>query len=986
MDLPNPEVTPATLAERVVTAPRLSAPETARQGLDGWLAEIAQTPAAAALKQVLAERPNVRALLEGIADGSSYLWELACADPDRLVALLDTDPESRLKAVIAGVTTAVAVSDDEVMRQLRRMKAEGALLIALADIGGVWPITRVIAALTELADAAVAAAVRHLLTDAAARGRYHLADPARPEVGSGYILLAMGKMGSGELNYSSDIDLIVFYDAAAATLAPGVEPSPFYVRLTQRLIKLLQERTADGYVFRTDLRLRPDPGSTQIAVSTAAALDYYESVGQNWERAAMIKARPCGGDTAAGEALLRSLSPFIWRKYLDFAAVADIHAMKRQIHAYRGHDQIAVEGHNIKLGRGGIREIEFFVQTQQLVAGGRHPELRGRRTLDMLETLAEGEWIDPVARQDLAAAYCFLRSVEHRLQMVADEQTHQLPGDREGLERFAHFLGYDGRDAFADALLPHLRKVQQHYATLFESAPAQEAEQRGLNFPPEADDRDTLEKLASMGFKQPLEVSTLVRSWLAGSHRSLKGSAGRQQLAELVPILIPHFARSSNPNAAVLAFDRFLGALQAAGRLLSLLRQNPDLISLFALVLGTAPRLADGLAQFPEVMDAVIDPSFFGALPEEAELALGLNRSLQQAGSYEDFLDRIRIFAQEHMFLVGTRILSGTVSAEQAGEAFARLADTLIRSLHGAIDEEFVKRHGRVRGQETAILALGKLGGREMTATSDLDLIVIYDFDANHPESDGPRGLYGAQYFTRLTQRLINALTAQTNYGVLYQVDMRLRPSGRAGPLATQLDGFASYQETEAWTWEHLALTRARVVSASPAFAARIESVIHAVLMRPRDARAVAGDVVEMRRAIAQEKGDDKRWDLKYAAGGLIDIEFIAQYLQLVHAAAAPEILDTSTARVFDKAWRLGLLSTEDAEVLRPAVRLYHDLTQVLRLCLPGLFDPKAAAPGLVGLLARAADVPDFATLDATVTETEAKVRKSFERILGEAP
>ena len=289
-------------------------------------------------------------------------------------------------------------------------------------------------------------------------------------------------------------------------------------------------------------------------------------------------------------------------------------------------------------------------------------------------------------------------------------------------------------------------------------------------------------------------------------------------------------------------------------------------------------------------------------------------------------------------------------------------------------------------GQDTAIVALGKLGGREMTATSDLDLIVIYDFDAEHPESDGERRLYGAQYFTRLTQRLINALTAPTNYGVLYQVDMRLRPSGRAGPLATQIDGFASYQEKEAWTWEHMALTRARVVSSSPAFAARIEGAIRAVLTRTRDTETVAGDVVEMRKAIAQEKGDASRWDLKHVAGGLVDLEFIAQYLQLIHAAATPDILDTSTARVLDKAWRLGLLTTEDAEVLRPAVRLYHDLTQVLRLCLTGPFDPKTAAPGLVGLLARAADVPDFATLDAFVAETQAKVRNSFTRILGAAP
>jgi glutamate-ammonia-ligase adenylyltransferase len=977
-----------TLAQRIAAAPCLTGSDAAQARVANWLAELSGTPAAATLARLVAEHPIAAGLVAGLAEGSPHLWDLARADPLRLVTLLESNPERHFEELLAGAARAIAATTDEAeaMRLLRRMKAEASLLIALADVGGVWPVMRVTAALTELADAVVGAAVHYLLADATRSNRLHPKDPARPELDSGYIVLAMGKMGAYELNYSSDIDLIVFYDPAAPALPPDTEASPFFVRMTRLLVKLLQERTADGYVFRTDLRLRPDPASTQIAVSTAAALDYYESVGRNWERAAMIKARPCAGDIVAGEKLLRELSPFIWRKYLDFAAVADIHAMKRQIHAYRGHGEIAVEGHNVKLGRGGIREIEFFVQTQQLIAGGRHPELRGRETLTMLAALAEGGWIDAAARVDIEAAYGFLRSVEHRLQMVNDEQTHTLPGDRDGLEKFARFLGFADRDAFAETLLGHLRNVQRHYASLFEHASAAEAKAQALAFPIGADDRETLDKLTAMGFRKPLEISALVRGWQSGSYRSLKSPALRTQLAELVPLLLPQFARSVNPDGALRAFDRFLASLQGADRLFSLLLQNPDLISLIALVLGAAPRLADSLAHFPEVMDAVIDPSFFGALPEDAELSAGLDRSLQQAVSYEDFLDRIRIFAQEHMFLIGTRILSGTVSAEQAGEAFARLADLLVRSLARVVEDNFAKLHGRVPGQEIAILALGKLGGREMTPTSDLDLIVVYDFDAEHPESDGPRPLYGGQYFARLTQRLISALTAQTNYGVLYQVDMRLRPSGRAGPLATHIAGFASYQETEAWTWEHMALTRARVVCASPAFAARVESVIHAVLARPRDPERIAGDVVEMRGAIAQEKGDSNRWDLKYAAGGLVDLEFIAQYLQLVHAATTPDILDTSTARVLDKAWRLGLLTTEDAEGLRPAVRLYQNLTQILRLCLPGSFDPKTAAPGLTALLARAADVPDFATLDAFIVETQAKIRKSFVRILGKAP
>ena len=570
--------------------------------------------------------------------------------------------------------------------------------------------------------------------------------------------------------------------------------------------------------------------------------------------------------------------------------------------------------------------------------------------------------------------------------MVADEQTQTLPSDGASLESFARFVGFPGHDAFADALLAHLRNVQRNYADLFEHAPQIGPQPRSLLFPPAGDDRETLDRLAEMGFRQPAEVSARLRRWLSGSAPSLRGSFARAQLAELIAQLLQQFARSPDPDAAVHAFDRFISALQGGGRLYSLLRQNPELIPLIVLVLGTAPRLADGLAQFPEVMDAVIDPSFFGTLPQEEELAAGLGRSLGQASSHEDFLDRIRIFAQEHMFLIGTRVLSGTVSAEQAGEAFARLADLLIRSLAGAVEENFRRLHGSVPGQETAILALGKLGGREMTATSDLDLIVVYDFDSAQPDSSGPRVLHGAQYFARLVQRLISALTAQTNHGVLYRVDMRLRPSGRSGPLATQIDAFAIYQDSEAWTWEHMALTRARVVSASAAFGARVESVIRAVLCRPRDRAALAADVIEMRRAIALEKGDADRWDLKFAAGGLVDIEFIAQYLKLLHAAGSHEILDTETAPELDKAWRLGVLATEDAEVLRGAVRLYHDLTQLLRLCLPGAFDPKTADPRLIGLLARAADVPDWITLDAFVMETEAKVRKCFVRILGREP
>jgi [glutamine synthetase] adenylyltransferase / [glutamine synthetase]-adenylyl-L-tyrosine phosphorylase len=401
-----------------------------------------------------------------------------------------------------------------------------------------------------------------------------------------------------------------------------------------------------------------------------------------------------------------------------------------------------------------------------------------------------------------------------------------------------------------------------------------------------------------------------------------------------------------------------------------------------ALILGAAPRLGDMLARQPQIMDGLIDPRFFGAMPDRRELSARLAAILADANSYEEFLDRLRLFGQESLFLIGTRILSGTVSAQQASIAFADVAEGIVHTVHDLVTDRFAAQHGRISGQQTAIVAMGRLGSREMTASSDLDLILLYDFDPEQPDSDGPRPLHGAHYFARFTQRLISAFTTRTNYGVLYDVDMRLRPSGRAGPVASHIASFAEYQEREAWTWEHMALTRARVISAPLEFRTQIEKIIRDVLTRPRDTAVVANDVAEMRRAIALEKGEDDVWDLKYAAGGLVDIDFITQYLQLVHAAAKPDILDVSTLQVLDNAARLGVLPQSSAEILRAAAHLYHDLTQILRLCVSERFKPESAGEDLLRVMARAGDAPDFSSLQARVKETQAEVRRVFREIV----
>ena len=931
----------------------------------------------------LVAAPAVRRLVVGIQAGSPYLIGLIQRDPARLVRLLAAVPEERAEALIVELGDAAARAEgaSDMMRALRTFKTEVALLTALADLGGVWPVMTVTDVLTRAADAAVQASVGFLFRQAVHKG--DCSDSAsRPEQASGYIVLAMGKYGAFELNYSSDIDLIVFYDEARLRLREGLEPQAFYVRITRDLVRLLQERTGDGYVFRTDLRLRPDPGATQLALSTDAALQYYESCGQNWERAAMIKARPVAGDPDAACGMLAELAPYIWRKYLDFAAIADIHAMKRQIHAHHGFGEIGVAGHNIKLGRGGIREIEFFVQTQQLIAGGRQPDLRVPQTLAALDRLAARGWIKPVVRDELSEAYRFLRGIEHRLQMVADEQTHELPDDPDRLETFAHFAGYQTTSELSRELVARLETVQRHYAALFEDVP--ELTRGGVNmvFTGKADDPETAEALAKMGYAQPSQVLATVRGWHHGRYPAVRSARARELLTEVQPILIEALAGTADPNAAFASFDRFLSQLPSGVQLFSLLRANPNLLRLVADIMGSAPRLARILSRRRRMLDAVLDPRVVGVQPAPGDLEALIKAELAGMRDFEEVLDRGRVVGNEQAFLIGVRVLSGMVSTSQAGAAYALLAEQIISALLDAVESDFARVHGQVPGGTAAVVALGKLGGREMTAASDLDLIVVYDFEGGSAQSDGLRPLPVSQYYARLTQRLISALSSPTAEGQLYDVDMRLRPSGQKGPVATQLSSFIEYQAQDAWTWEHLALTRARVITGAPEIKSKVERAIRESLMRPRDRAKIAADVRDMRARIEAEKGTDNLWELKQVRGGLVDIEFIAQYLQLVHAAEHPDVLDQNTVNALQKLERSGLLPTDAARVLIPAARLLNDLTQILRLCVDGPFEPEVAPSGLKELLSRVADAPSFDYLQSTLRGVLAETAELFDRIV----
>ncbi|MDG6093893.1 bifunctional [glutamine synthetase] adenylyltransferase/[glutamine synthetase]-adenylyl-L-tyrosine phosphorylase [Acetobacter sp. AN02] len=1013
--------------------PEADWPEAADPRMAAMLAEDVEALwAAHDLPPELPVLPAVRRMIACAGGNSPYLSDLIRGNPGFFATLVAGDPEQATRQTLEALAAVPPDSPrDVVMHRLRVAKQHVALACALAEAGHFRDLEFVTQTLSALAETALDVSVRHLLHTAHVTRRLTLSDPGHPARRSGYVVLAMGKLGARELNFSSDIDLVVLFDPDVHRHSDEIRT--VFTRMTSDLVRLMEARDADGYVFRTDLRLRPDPSATPLAVSVHAAISYYEAFGQTWERAAMTKARPVAGDIPLGRRFLRAIHPFIWRKNLDFALIDDIHGMKRRIDHHRGTGgrdvaRIAdrdltdparalhwLRGQNVKLGGGGIREIEFIAQAMQLIWAGRHPALRDRTTLGALRVLVRSGHIPADEAEELARSYRLLREVEHRIQMRTDQQTHLLPETDEGLNALGIFLGY-GREYdragaqipgvsaekagadFALELLPHMRAVRrifERHFTLPEEAGGDEAADVT------APDLDV--RLTAAGFpeKDAVQAAEILRGWAGSAHLALRSERARDLLTTLIPELISTFARRRDPLSCLMRFDTLLTRQRAGVQVLSLLQRNPLLIGRIADIFEASPLLAAHLAESPSALEGLLQETMEDDTVPPAgrlrSLAERVRRLALEAQDTETLLHRLRPMVRAEEFRLSVARLEQRMDEDTAARERTALADAVITVLFRMVTREHRRRHGRLPGGGMAVVVLGKAGSREMMAGSDLDLMMIFDqpegADGEPVLSDGGRALAPGQYYGRLAHSLVGALTAPDAEGPLYPVDMRLRPSGAAGPVAVSRSAFLRYHSGSAWTWERMALTRARVVSGPARFRAVLTRDLSAILDGPGHDPAtgeavlparVLADAAAMRSRLARDLPPSGPWDIKRRDGGLMEVEFIAQTLQLV--AAVPEVRATGTAGALVRLARAGFLSQEDAEALVAADEVWRGLQSLLRI-LCGQTPPEnlgeALPPLTWDILLRDAGAASSEDLEHRLALLAEDVRARFVRLIG---
>jgi len=841
---------------------------------------------------------------------------------------------------------------------LRRERRALALGLAVGDLAGEFPLARVMAELSAFADRALDAAIAEAVVE-----RVPDAAPA------GFLALALGKHGAQELNYSSDVDPILLYDPAKLPRRERDDPGEAAARVARRVVQLLGHVDEEGYVFRVDLRLRPASEVSPPALSIDAALTHYESSALAWERAAFIRARACAGDLAAGEQFLAAIRPFVWRKSLDFGAIAEIGRLTARIRQAKEGPARPGPGFNLKTGRGGIREVEFYAQTHQLIHGGRQPALRQRGTRAALDALAGAGIVDPADATVLGESYDRLRTLEHRLQMVQDQQTHALPTDPAAIDNVARLEGLPDGATLVAELEAITEAVGSRYDALIAERGGEGAS--AVAVPDQGQPRPLAAELAALGFAEPRQLAERIDGWRQGTVRALRSDAARLALDAIQPALLAALARSPEPGRAFNRWEELLARLPSALNLFHLLENRPALLELLARVLGLAPPLADALARRADLLDPLIDASAFDLPPDSAALVAEFADG-ESGDDYQRLLDRVRRKVSERRFTLGVQLIEGANDPLAVAAANSRVAEAALTVLAEATMREFEQSHGRVPDGELVILGLGRLGGGALTHASDLDLVYLFTGD-HQTESDGRRPLGATLYFNRLAQRISAALSVPTAEGALYEVDTRLRPSGTQGPLAVSFDSFARYQREQAWTWEHMALCRARPLFGPAAAQAELAGIIREVLSALRDAAKLKADVLEMRARMAEHKAAKGPLDAKLKRGGLVDVEFLVHFRQL------------ESGRGLDPRLGEAIGELAAAHLLPRSLRRAHDrLTRLLiaaRLLAP---DGEIPPPGPRAALAAACGYANWDSVTAGFAEARMVVATAWAEVFGE--